>query len=117
MTEAQLTHYASWASIISLLISFISLLYMRSIKRNIIKLRRKQRIHYLLMQVLSVPSWSCAESAEKIIALRRNLPVHWWSKFTARGRVTIELHKHIEAGDMRAVREVIYDWLSYSEDL
>lgn len=34
MTEVQLTHYASWASIISLFISLFSLLYLRSIIGN-----------------------------------------------------------------------------------
>ncbi|MYN25557.1 hypothetical protein [Duganella levis] len=117
MTEAQLSHYASWASIISLFISILSLLYLRSIKHNLIKFRRKRRIRDLLEYILTTTSQDSAESMEKLVALRRNLPMRAWSKFTARGRIVIELHRHIEAGDMAAVREVIYDWLSYSGDL
>ena len=44
MTEAQLTHYASWASIISLFMSVASLLYIRSIKHNITRHQRRRRI-------------------------------------------------------------------------
>jgi len=117
MSETQLTYYASWASIISLFISIFSLLYLRSIKHNIVRYRRKQRIHGLLMGAVAISSLNSVESIEKLAALRRNLPIHWWSKHTARGRVIIELHKRIEAGDMEALREVIYDWMSYSEEV
>lgn len=117
MSEAQLVYYASWASIFSLFISIFSLLYLRSIKYNLIKYRRKQRVRSLLMGALAISSLSSTESVEKLAALRRNLPIRWWSRLTARGRITIELHKRIQAGDMEAIREIVYDWLSYSEDL
>jgi hypothetical protein len=120
MTEAELTHYASWASIASLFMSIISLLYVRSIKSNIIKFRRKQRIRQLLESTLFISKYHLSASrelAEKFVALQRNLPIRAWSRFTPRGRITIELHRHIEDGDIAAVREVIYDWLSYSEDI
>jgi len=117
MSAEELNYYASWASIISLFISIFSLLYLRSIKHNIIRYRRKQRVRSLLMSALAISLPGAPESTEKLRALCRNLPVHWWSRFTSRGRITVELHKRIEAGDMEAIREVIYDWLSYTEDL
>ena len=52
MTEAQLSYYASWTSIISLFMSAFSLLYLRNIKHNIVKFRRKQRLRELLEDVL-----------------------------------------------------------------
>jgi len=42
ISDEDLTLYSSWASIFSLLISIISLLYVRSIRANIVKFRRKQ---------------------------------------------------------------------------
>lgn len=117
MNEAQLTYYASWASIISLIIALYSLLYLRSIKNSIVKFRRTRRIRHLVMSALAISPADHAEFRAALVALQRNLPVHWWSRFTSPGRIIIALHERIEAGDMVAARELIYDWVSYSEDL
>lgn len=77
MSEAQLVYYASWVSIFSLFISIFSLLYLRSIKYNLIKYRRKQRGRSLLMGAIAISSLNSTESAEKLAALRRNLPIRW----------------------------------------
>lgn len=54
MNEAQLTFYSSWASIAGLVVSLVSLVYVRSIKTNIVRFRRKQRIRQLTDDILRI---------------------------------------------------------------
>ncbi|EZH81724.1 MULTISPECIES: hypothetical protein [Aeromonas] len=120
MTDAQLTMYSSWASLIGLGVSVVSLLYVRSIKKNIIKFRRKQRIRNLIEDVARIPEDATpltSASRHKLAALKRNLPTYFWSPYTSRGKVTLEVHKHIDAGDLAAVKEAVNDWASYSEEV
>lgn len=120
MNEAQLTFYSSWASIIGLTISIISLLYIRSIKTNIVRFRRKQRLRQLSGEILRIPDDAVPlspESRSKLVALKRNLPTSIWSKFTAKGKAIIEVHKFIDAGQISELKEAINDLSSYSEDL
>lgn len=120
MTEAELTTFSSWASIIGLGISVVSLLYLRSIKQNIIKFRRKQRIRNLIEDVARIPDDATpltSASRNKLAALKRNLPAYFWSPYTARGKVTLEVHKHIATEDLAAVKEAVNDWASYSEEI
>lgn len=56
-------------------------------------------------------------SRQKLAALKRNLPTYFWFAFTAKGRVTLEVHKHIDAGDLGAIKEALSDWASYSEEV
>jgi hypothetical protein len=120
MTDAQLATYSSWASLLGLGVSVISLLYVRSIKKNIIKFRRTQRIRTLIDDVSRIPEDAtplASASLQKLAALKRNLPTYFWSKYTAKGKVTLEVHKHIDASDLAAVKEAISDWTSYSEEV
>jgi hypothetical protein len=57
-----------------------------------------------------------AASKTKLAALKRNVPTHAWFRLTARGKATLEVHKHIDAGDIAALREAINDWSSFSEE-
>lgn len=120
MSESDLTYYSSWASIISLFVSVLSLLYVRSINANIVKFRRKQRLHTLIDEVLRIPDDATplsSASRTKITSLKRNISVSPLSRFTARGRHAMEIHKHAEAGRIPDLKESIYDWTSYSEDV
>lgn len=101
MPTDHLNLLASWASIISLVVSSISLLYLRSIKANIIKFRRKVRLLKL---------------ESKLASLQRNLPIYPWSKFTARGKVLIEVHRLIEAKDLDGLREALKDLKTFWEE-
>ena len=48
MSPDQLAFYSGWASIIGLAVSLASLAYVRSIKANIIRYQRKQRLRFLI---------------------------------------------------------------------
>ncbi len=103
MTDLQLSFYSSWTSIASLLMSVVSLAYIRSIKANIIKFRRKQRIRQLLQDVLDISAefpQTTRGLDEKLAAVKRNLPIHSWSRLTPRGRITIVIHAHLDARDI-----------------
>lgn len=120
MSDAYLTLYSSWASIISLFISVISLIYVRSIKANIVKFRRKQRLHALIDDVRRIPDDATplsSASKTKISSLKRNIPVSLFSKLSARGRHAIEIHRHADAEQIADLKEAINDWTSYSEDV
>lgn len=56
-------------------------------------------------------------SLTKLAALKRNLPTYAWSRFTEKGRATLEVHKHIDAGDIVSLKEAISDLSSYSEEV
>lgn len=77
MTDAQLTYWSSWASIISFFVSVASLLFVRSIRANIIRFRRKQRIKQLLDEVQRIHDDAIPlgkASKTKLAALQRNIP-------------------------------------------
>lgn len=120
MTAEQLNFYSSWASIISLGVSSVSLVYVRSIKRNIVKFRRKLRVRQLFHDILRIRGDAkplSAESSAQLLALKRNIPVSAWSRFSQQGRAKIAMHKHIDGQDIVALKEVILDLSSFSEDL
>ncbi|MCB1826638.1 MAG: hypothetical protein KDJ54_19470 [Candidatus Competibacteraceae bacterium] len=119
MTDAQLTYWSSWASIISFFVSVASLLFVRSIRANIIRFRRKQRIKQLLDEVQRIHDDAIPlgkASKTKLAALQRNIPAGLFACFTERGRAARALHNHIKAEDLAAVKEALNDWQSYSED-
>lgn len=120
MTDVQLTFYSSWASIVSLVVSIISLVYVRSISTNIIKFRRKQRVRQLIDDIRRIPNDATplsSASQTKLAALKRNLPTYLWSRYTSRGKATLEVHKQIDTGEIVALKEAIDDWSSYTEEL
>jgi hypothetical protein len=120
VTAEQLNFYSSWASLFGLAVSVISLLYVRSIKTNIVRFRRKLRIRQLIEDISRIPDDATplsSASQTKLSALKRNIPVFAWSPFTARGRLAIEVHRHVESQDILALKEAIQDLSSYSEDL
>lgn len=120
MTDAQLAFYSSWASILGLAVSIASLLYVRSIKSNIIRFRRKQRRQQLIREVLRIGKKEVPlqlPSKIKLLALKRNIPIYAWSRFTAQGKVRIEVHKLIDEKNIIALREALRDLSSFSEDV
>src|SRR5471030_2464147 len=120
MTDAQLVLYSSWASIIGLAVSLVSLVYVRSIRANIVKFRRKQRIRQLTDDILQIRIGArpiASSSLVKLQALKRNIPIHFWSRYTPQWRARLDIHRFIDAMDLAALREAIIDLLSYSEDL
>jgi hypothetical protein len=120
MDDTQLAFYSSWASIIGLAVSAVSLMYVRSIKTNIVKFRRRLRIRQLTENILHMQEDATplsSASYSKLLALKRNTPIHAWSRFTAKGRAALAVHRHIDAGDVPSLKEAINDLASYSEDL
>jgi len=56
-------------------------------------------------------------SKTKIASLQRNIRTSWLSRFTAKGRLAIEIHNHAKNGSIADLKEAINDWASYSEDV
>jgi len=121
MTDAQLVLYSSWASIIGLAVSLVSLVYVRSIRANIVKFRRKLRLRQLTDEILNLQVEDAMSLTVglrvKLQALKRNIPVYAWSRFTSKGRTKLDIHRFIDTLDLAALREAINDLLSYSEDV
>lgn len=119
MPTDQLVFLSSWASILSLVVAIISLLLVRSIKANIIRFRRKQRLQELVFTISRSHSRSppSAELESALDSLCRNFPVFFWSKLSRRGRLTIILHQKIGSRDIAGIKEVLKDIYSYSEDI
>lgn len=120
MTAEQLNFYGSWASIISLLVSLISLLLIGSVKWNVIRYRRKQRLQRLIHELLEISDDSefIPETIRyKLNTLGRIIPVFPWSPWTAKGRTAMELRKQIAQENLLAIKEALEDWRSFSEDL
>lgn len=120
ISDQDLTFYSSWASIISLLISIVSLLLIRSIRANIAKFKRKNRVYQLIKEIDKIPDDAIPlskASKRKLDSLKRNIPVSFLSRFTKRGQIAIAIHKHITEEDLSGLREAIHDWSSYSEEL
>ncbi|KQV79781.1 hypothetical protein ASD15_17265 [Massilia sp. Root351] len=120
MSPDQLAYFSGWASIIGLAVSLASLSYVRSIKANIIKFRRRLRLQQVCDDVLDIchanqlrhPKWR-----GKVASLKGNLPIHVWHRFTPKGRAIITVHCFLDAGDAPALVEALEDLRSYSEDL
>lgn len=119
MTTDQLVFISSWASIISLIVAAISLLLVRSIKSNIIRFRRKQRLRELASTISDIGKGIAPSDEFDCIfdSLRRNFPVHSWSKLIKRGRLAIALHQRIDVRDLRGIKEVLKDISFYSEEI
>lgn len=121
MTDELLVFISSWASILSLVVSIASLLLMRSIKTNIIRFRRKQRLKELA-STISKPGFREMPGNEFIRifdSLRRNFPLYPWSKLTKKGRLVIALHQKIDSRDLSGIQEVLrlpWFWLSKFAD-
>lgn len=120
MSTTSLSLYSGWASIISLFISIISFLYISSIKANIVKFRRKQRLRKLIEDVLRIPDDATPlsnASKTKITSLKRNIPTNFFSSYTKRGRHAVDIHKHANSENIADLKESINDWISFSEDV
>ena len=119
MPADQLVLISSWASIASLVVAVISLLLVRSIKANIIRFRRKQRLKELATAISGCAATTPPSDELNSIcdSLGRNFPVWPWSKLTKRGRLVIALHQKIEQRDLRGIKEVLKDIDSFSEDI
>jgi hypothetical protein len=120
MSEADLTHYSSWASIISLFLTIVSLWYVKSIRTNIVKFRRKQRLHSIIDDVLRIPDDAIplsSASNTKINSLLRNIPISIFSRFSERGRLAKDIHTNAKAEKIADLKESINDWKSCSNDI
>lgn len=119
VSDTVLSRWGSWASLIGLVVSVISLLYVRSIKKNIIKFRRRQRLSQLVAAIQQIPADAiplAAASIQKLEALKRNLPAPLHT-FTGRTKVIVEVRRQVDARNLHALKEALNDLASYSEDL
>lgn len=120
MTTEQLNFFGAWASIISLLVSLVSLCLIGSVKWNVIRYRRKQRLQRLIHELLELSDDSefVPETIRyKLNTLGRIIPAFPWSHWTAKGRTALELRKQLAQENLLAVKEALEDWRSFSEDL
>ncbi len=119
MSCDNLTLYSSWASIISLIISVISLFLISGVKRSIQKYRRNQRIRALIDGIKTVPRDAeplTGATRAKLNSLKNFVParlVIW--RFSEQGRAAKRLHDHIDSGKLDEIFESIEDWSSYLE--
>lgn len=120
-----LTIISSWASIISLVVSVISVILVGNIRSNIIKFRRKKRLRDLVEDVLRIPSDGVplsSASKKKIESLGRNLNVGIFECLSEKSKLATQIKGIIKGIDnmtedeMNELKEVINDWSSYSED-
>ncbi|MYN08737.1 hypothetical protein [Pseudoduganella aquatica] len=117
MSPDQLAFYSGWASILGLAVSLLSLAYVRSIKANIIKYQRKQRLRFLIDEIegicmLPPLPWRPEEQA-KLNALKRHLP----PRPRAKQRLLIDLHSLLANGSRAALIEALKDLRTFSEGL
>lgn len=88
-------------------------------KVNIVRFRRRNRLRTLLEDIERVPDDAVplAEATRvKLLALQRNIPVHFYSRWTEEGQAARTLRQCIDQGQIAEIREAIQDWKSYSED-
>jgi hypothetical protein len=119
MTEQSLTLAGSWASIISLFVSIWVLLYARSIRKNIVRFRRKQRVRNLIDEAFRLPDDAVPFSVPtktKLASLKRNIPVPRFARFSARAHIIKEIHRCIDAEQISEMKEALNDFQSYSEE-
>jgi hypothetical protein len=113
-----LAFWSGWASIVSVVITFISLVLIDSVNSRVKDYKRKARLREVIRDVRSIPVDAIPlsdNSKSKLASLKRNVPARRFDRFTSRGRAAHQLHKSIDKGDLLSVREEIADWISHSE--
>lgn len=112
-----LAFWSGWASILSVVITFISLVLIGSVNSRVKDYKRKTRLREVIRDVRNIPVDAIPltdNSKSKLASLKRNVSTRWYEHFTSRGRAARQLHKSIDKGDLLSVREEIADWLSHS---
>ncbi len=89
MTENDLTFYSSWVSIISFFMSIVSLvvsvwslILVGSVKANLVKHKKKQRLRQLIDEINRIHDDALPlseASRTKLASLKRNIPVGWFA--------------------------------------
>ncbi|SFU85965.1 hypothetical protein [Pseudoduganella namucuonensis] len=121
MSPDQLAFYSGWASIAGHAVSLVTAALVRNVKATIIRLRRRQRLHGLvadLMDICRRGQLRHPQNRAKIASLLRNLPVRPWNKFTPKGRAILAVHRALEHRVASELMEALADLASYdTEDL
>lgn len=120
MSADSLAFYSGWASIVSLVVAAISLIYVRSIKTNIVRFRRQQRLRQVMDEVRAIPDDAIPlspASKSKLASLKRNIPVSIFACLSEQGRAAQEVHKQIDTANLVALKDAVHDWSSHSETL
>jgi len=118
--DFDLNKIASWASILSLGISVVSLLLIRSVRANIIKFRRKQRIKQLCEDVMRIPDDAIPLSGatkSKLKSLSNNLPSGILFFVSQKSKAAKSVQDAIKSNDIGTIKEALQDWVSFSEDI
>lgn len=111
---------SSWASIISLLISVISLFLIGTIRANIIQFRRRKRVQKLIEDILRIPDDAIPISnatRSKFKSLSRNIPKGFFHIISRKSKVAHDIQAAIRADDIASVKEALEDYISYTENL
>lgn len=119
--------FSSWDSVLSLILSMVSLWMVGSVRRAILRHKRKTRIESLIQDVIKIPSDAvplASASMRKIEALERNVRGPWYKRLFG---IKSEISKAIKSianktnliseADMDSLKELIADWQSHSEDM
>lgn len=110
----------SWASIISLIISILTILLVGSLRAKVIEIRRKARVRQLVSDIQTIPDDATplsSASLSKLQSLARNLPKGWLFLFSKKSKAAWDTQKAIKDKNLSSTKESLEDWLSYSEDL
>lgn len=120
MSPDQLAFYSGWASIAGLAVSLVSLAYVRGIQAHIIRIQRRKRVLKLIDNLITVcANGDLLQSRYRgdVEALKRNLPVRVWYRYTSKGRIVLEIHRLLDAGDQQVLGGALVDLQLFLEDV
>ncbi|QOJ24800.1 MAG: hypothetical protein HRU78_15070 [Gammaproteobacteria bacterium] len=121
ISETEFQALASWASIISLVLSLISLYLIGSVRANVIASKRKARFRQLIHDINTIPNDAIPlskASKSKLESLKRNLPNGYIPFFwSAKCKMIRYVNSAIDQENLENIKEGVDDYISLSEDL
>lgn len=121
ISETEFQALASWASIISLVLSLISLYLIGTVRANVIAFKRKTRLRQLIQDIKTIPNDAIPlskASKSKLESLRRNLPNGYIPFFwSAKCKMIRHVNSAIDKENLEDIKEGVDDYISLSEDL
>lgn len=121
ISETEFQALASWASIISLGLSLISLYLIGSVRANVVASRRKARLRQLINDIKTIPNDAIPlskASKSKFQSLKRNLPNGYFPFYwSAKRKIIRHVNSAIDRENIEDIKEGVDDYISLSEDL
>ena len=126
MAKENLTLISEISSISSVILSFLTFVMIKSVKKNLIQLRRKQRIKKLIEDIRTIPSDafpSSSATVKKIEALGRNLSIPLLESFSEHASTVKRIKKickgasELDEERFYELKESINDYESFQGEL